>query len=395
MMWAHPCSAGCAETLQALKSLQEWVESRNYAGYDPYDWLNSPAISRLWNYSRGASSIAIQVGRRFGGATLRRILNVPPSVNPKALGLFMSGYCDLMRRGNNCSDALQSLKRRLKELRAPAESEYAWGYDWNYCSMRGGVLPAFAANSIATVFCAEALLDLHDVAGDNEALAMAHSAGRFCLTRLNRSFENSRELCFSYTPDNRTLIFNSSVLVGALLARLGARDPELLHVAKQTMAFLAARQRADGSWPYGCSSTHQWIDGFHTGYNLSGMAAYRRRTGDTSFDSAMLRGYTFYKDHCFSSNGTPKYFHDRVHPIDIHACSQAVLTFCDFAGHDPGALARAAQVAIWTVTNMRSPDGYFFYQRHRFWTNRTPYMRWSQAWMFRALARLHSVLSNA
>jgi hypothetical protein len=40
------------------------------------------------------------------------------------------------------------------------------------------------------------------------------------------------------------------------------------------------------------------------------------------------------------------------------------------------------------MKNMRSPDGSFFYQRHRLATNRTPYMRWGQAWMFRALARL-------
>ena len=45
-------------------------------------------------------------------------------------------------------------------------------------------------------------------------------------------------------------------------------------------------------------------------------------------------------------------------------------------------------VARWTLQHMRGSDGTFFFQAHRFWTNRTPYMRWGQAWMFHALARL-------
>jgi hypothetical protein len=42
----------------------------------------------------------------------------------------------------------------------------------------------------------------------------------------------------------------------------------------------------------------------------------------------------------------------------------------------------------WTIKNMAAPDGSFYYQRHRLWTNRASYMRWGQAWMFRALTRL-------
>lgn len=384
-----------AEILTSLKSLQRWVENRQYAGFDPYDWLNSPVLSSLWEKSRFFSSALIQAGRRFGGLRLRRGLRVSPSTNPKAIGLFISGYCDITRCGQETAGQLNLLKCLLKTLRDSDENEFAWGYDWNFASMRGGVLPAFNANSIATVFCADALLDVAELFADSDALEMGLSAARFCATRLNRSFENSRELCFSYTPGNNTLIFNSSVLVGALLARAGActGNSEWLDISTQTMRFLVSNQHSDGSWAYGCAPNQQWIDGFHTGYNLSAMAAYRRYSGDAQFDPAMMRGYEFYKKHCFDSRGTPKYFHDCLYPIDIHACSQAVLTLCDFCEHDPDALERARQTAVWTIQNMQSSDGSFYYQAHRMWTNRTPYMRWGQAWMFRSLARLSAVLA--
>ena len=39
-------------------------------------------------------------------------------------------------------------------------------------------------------------------------------------------------------------------------------------------------------------------------------------------------------------------------------------------------------------SNLRDGRGFFYYQRRRFYTVRTPYMRWTQGWMLYALARL-------
>ena len=44
---------------------------------------------------------------------------------------------------------------------------------------------------------------------------------------------------------------------------------------------------------------------------------------------------------------------------------------------------------------MRSPEGWFYYQRWRFWTNRINYMRWSQACMLLALAEFATKLRLA
>jgi hypothetical protein len=55
---------------------------------------------------------------------------------------------------------------------------------------------------------------------------------------------------------------------------------------------------------------------------------------------------------------------------------------------DRDALPLAETVAAWTIRNLRDRRGFFYYQRRRFYTVRTPFMRWTQAWVLYALARL-------
>jgi hypothetical protein len=146
------------------------------------------------------------------------------------------------------------------------------------------------------------------------------------------------------------------------------------------------RQRPDGSWIYGEWRWQKWVDSFHTAYNLLALLAYRTATGDCRFDAQLQRGYEFYRTAFFGPDGMPKYSPRSPYPLDIHSCAQAMLTFCAF--EDSDALPRALQVFQWANRHMRNPDGSYAFQKHRLWTNRTPYMRWGQAWMFRALARL-------
>ena len=79
----------------------------------------------------------------------------------------------------------------------------------------------------------------------------------------------------------------------------------------------------------------------------------------------------------------PRYFHDRTYPVDIHCCAQGILTYLAFQQPD-----KARRVAEWAVRNMWDERGCFWYQRGPRVANRINYLRWSQAWMYYALARL-------
>lgn len=393
-----PQSDAVATALQAaVEMIQHWLASRDYSGYEPYDILNSPYLSAGLLRRPPLSVALIQFGRRLGGARIRRALKVPHSKNPKAIGLALAAICDRARFGEDYWREARYLKSELKRLRSPHEIDYCWGYDWDYMSLRGTTLPAFSPNCIASYFCGQALLDMADVFDDQEAAGMAESTGRFIVSRLNRSVDTKAELCFSYTPNDRTLIYNNSALAAAYLAELAVRTGNngYLSLARRAMNYLCRQQLPDGGWYYGVRRRQRWIDGFHTSYVVCAMLAYRTSTGDQSFDDCIARGHTYYCSTFFDLTGAPKYFHNRLYPIDIHSCSQAILHFCAFARVDSTALARAVEVFAWTKANMASIDGSYYFQRHRTWINRTPYVRWGQAWMFRALTRLEAALRQS
>ena len=380
---------------QAVETLRTWIESRQFAGYEPFDLLNSPYLSGGWARKTLPAILLIQAGKRFAGLRLRQALKIPASRNPKALGLCLSAYCDLAQAGYDVSAEAAWLKNELIRLRSPHEAEYCWGYDWDYVSLRGPRLPAFAPNCIASYFCGTAMMEMHRVFADSEALKIAESVARFLATQLNRSFESQEELCFSYTPGDNTQIYNSSALAAVFLARVGSLrgNQEYLSLARKAMVFLQRGQLESGGWYYGRLRRQRWIDSFHTSYNVCALLDYQRTTGDHTFKDAMLLGHRYYKATFFTDDGAPKYFHDRTFPIDIHACSQAILHFIAFSSIDPQALELARKTFRWTMRNMVAPEGAFYYQRHRLWTNHTLYMRWGQAWMLHALAKL--VLASA
>jgi hypothetical protein len=111
--------------------------------------------------------------------------------------------------------------------------------------------------------------------------------------------------------------------------------------------------------------------------------------------SSLQRGYRFWRESFFLADGWPKYYHDTLYPADAHAAATAIIALIELQELDREALSMAEKVATWTIRNLRDRRGFFYYQRQRFYTLRTPFMRWTQAWMLYALARLLEVKSKA
>jgi hypothetical protein len=249
---------------------------------------------------------------------------------------------------------------------------------------------------VPTAFAARALIDsrqeLHDFQElRNECLKTARSVCDFIRRDLTRTVDTDAEVCFSYAPKTDTRIFNASLLAAEVLARVGklTGETELIELAERATRYVINNQRPDGSWSYGADPKQSWIDNFHTAYVLFSL----KRISDVSsrkqeFQTALERGFHYWKNHFFLAEGWPKYYDDDPYPADAHAAASAIVTFLECRELDAGASRLAQNVATWTIQNLRDSRGFFYYQRRRFYTVRKPYMRWTQAWMLYALARL-------
>ena len=188
-------------------------------------------------------------------------------------------------------------------------------------------------------------------------------------------------------PGQETRIHNANLLGAALFCRIhrltGRQD--LVEPALRLARASAQQQREDGSWPYGELPKQAWVDNFHTGYNLGALRSISSDLKTSEFAGHISGGYAFYRGHFFRADGASRYFHNETYPIDIHCVAQSLITLVEFNDMDDSGFEQASAVFDWAMTHMWDDRGFFYYRVLRLLTIRTPYMRWSQAWMLVAL----------
>jgi len=320
---------------------------------------------------------------------IRPLLLVPKSENPKGISVFLSAMVRLAESGLfHCDDFIDHLLKRLLELRSPETPYYCWGYNFDWQS-RNGFLPKFVPNIICTTFAGNALLDVCAKSPNTEYLNMAKSAGDYILDHLCKTSADN-EIFFNYTPLENDKVHNANLLGAAFLSRLYSLtgDNKFLISASRATHYSTIRQHPDGSWSYGEDKTQQWIDNFHTGYNLCALRDIGIFLKTDEFEPHVERGFKFYHDHFFREDAAPKYFDDRTYPLDIHSVAQSIITLIALKDIAPDNIELANRVCKWAINNMWDNRGFFYYQLTPFYNNKISYMRWSQAWMLLALATL-------
>lgn len=383
-----------------MVAVKAWLELNDFAGWDPFDLLNSPSLRRIGSRNRLAGVAIVQLGKR-SPINLRRILRVPRVRNAKAIGLALSAYVQLrdMSEPNNYENRIRDLSTWLSQDSCSGYAGACWGYPFDWPN-RSFVAPSGTPSVVTTYFCASALLRLALATRPSsssprsgvDALRMARSACDFVMTNLNRLPDrtSSTQFSWSYTPLDHRQIHNANLLGARLLAEVGTETGEesLKQLALQSAYYTAVRQRPDGSWPYGEDSRNSWVDNFHTAYVVSSLLSIANLLRDEFLLRSALKGYAYWSRTCFLPDGIPKWGPNRLYPIDIHCAAQAVITFLDFSAHDADAIGAAGRVALWTLDHMQTADGHFAYQQRRLYQIQIPYARWSQAWMFTALVTL-------
>ncbi len=217
----------------AHKRLWQWCRAQGFAGYDPYDALNS----------RWFQATPLRHSRIFALAALAEY-----------------------RRSQTKEAELEAreLLDDLMWMRLKGFKGAAWGYNFDWQS-RAFFAPRGTPTIVPTAFAARALCEAAEVFGQEEYLPFARTVCDFILNDLNRSEETEREVCFSYSPLDQTRVFNASLLAGETLAAVGRLTGEasLCDWARRSASYVTRRQRADGSWAYGGDDHQSWADGFH------------------------------------------------------------------------------------------------------------------------------------
>ena len=388
--------------VESLSMLQNYCEAEDFKGWDPYDGLNSRIFNALPLLKNSALCrlVMIQLFKR-NPINLRRLAAVPKQYNPKAIALFISGYCHIYRaveakpelqnafgQKEVLKSTIDRLTRLLLSLRSRGDNHGAcWGYNFDWQARRLFLFPRYTPTVVATSFCTTALLDAYEITGDTEYLTVAMSTAQFVTNDLHRSNYGSGFL-FSYSPlPGNDTVLNASLLGVKILSLCYkyTHNPVYRALASKVVTAVCEAQRPDGGWVYGLLPVQSWIDSFHTGYNLDALNAYRMLTDDRSFDKNIKLGLNFYINNFFEEDGTPKYYHDKTFPVDIHSPGQLLITLSNM-----NLLSRyhelTEKVVEWTIRNMQDRKGYFYYQVKPGISSKISYMRWSNAFMFNALS---------
>jgi len=372
---------------ESFIKLKMFCEKENFKGWDPYDGLNSSLFQALpiISETRFFRLAWIQIFKR-SPVNFRKITGVKKGYNAKGLGLFLIGYCNLYKSDpkEEYLDKITMLSDKLLDLQTKGYSGACWGYNFDW-QARAFFQPKSTPTVVATSFIAEALLEAYKITQNSIYRDTAINTSQFVLKDLNRTYDNEGNFSFSYSPLDKTQVFNASLLGAKLLSMVYefTQDKALLEEAKKAVTYACSFQQDNGAWAYGTLPYHQWVDNFHTGFNLECISAYQRISGDTQFSEHIQKGLHYYLNTFFTPEGISKYYNNSVYPIDIHAPAQLVVTLSKLQVLEQNK-PLVEKVLLWTQKNMQDKKGYFYYQKKKGFSSKIPYMRWAQAWMFYA-----------
>jgi rhamnogalacturonyl hydrolase YesR len=373
---------------KSIKKLEMWIEEQDYKGYDPFDGLSS--FLRPLAFRNLFAERILQQTVRQCPLNLRPFLGVRPQQSPVGRGYMAAGYLkmyeisghhDYTRKAMKCLDWL--IKNR-----SSGNGQYAWGNHFDYVS-RTGPLSRYEPTIVWTSLIGQSFLDAYEIMRRDQYLKVATGVCEWILA-LPRE-KTGTGTCLSYVASHQSSIHNSNMLGAAMLARTAriTGDDTCLPIAKEAVEYSCSRQLPNGAWYYGDEANQHWIDNFHTGYNLASLKCYMDNAKDRTYENNLSRGFAFFRRTLFEEDGRPKYYHNRLYPIDIQSVAQAIETLVAFADYDESSLQFAAKVADWAIAHMQDPGGSFFYRLYPLNIKaKTPMIHWGQTTTYKSLAVL-------
>jgi polysaccharide biosynthesis protein VpsJ len=376
------CFTGAIETenfKHVSSILNKRLREANYAGWDPFDALNSKlfAVTPLnnWPLARLAWT---QLFKRIP-LNLRAVTGVPKTANPVTIALA----AEIERRQGNLSGAFELVQTLLKMATVSNNpAEFGWGYPFPW-QAKAFYVARHEPNIIATAYALRELSHWQRVPDVQDAVVRASAY----IAKVFSRQVSGHERYIAYVRSSDAVVHNAN-LWGAYILTLGgvmAHNSAWLELAQEAAQFSLKAQREDGSWAYGVLPHHRFIDGFHTGYVLEALHRIDHLLPDLATKLQIHAGLDYYLNNLLETNGTAKYYADNRYPIDANAAAQAVITLDVLqTPNDRRNIAFGILQAV--IKNLwLEKRGYFAYQSTARFTNYIEYPRWTQIWLALAL----------
>ncbi len=383
---------------EILRSVLHSADVQDYSGYSKFDALNSPLLKTLSLNNKWLRLLFTQGVARCP-FNIRPLLRVKKSRNPKGIALFARAYLFLYERTSDPEALHQAefLLQWLLDNPCPHRQNLCWGYNfvWQNTIFLQNL---FEPNVVVTLFVGEALIHAYRITGEKKYIESTKSVASFIIEDIPVLFKNDNELAISYVLRGvDAVVLNNNILAGAFFIKLWkeTEDYKYRDTAQRLFNYTANKRTDYYAWYYTHPKgrSHITHDNYHTGGILDGLLEYYEETEDERYMDIYWKGLGFYLERLFEKDGAPRWMYDKRYPYDIHGAAQGIISFVKAGRHEPTFLNQAQKIADWTQTHLYRPKTCdYAYRQGKFMKWNYSLMRWSNAWMSRALSEFINVI---
>ena len=368
--------------------LVKWIDLNGWAGYDPFD-IKERSFYKIVSQTKYPRLVVERIFLDQFPVIMRRLFKVKKKINAKAMGLFAHAFADLyyVYKDENFKHKSLECLNWLLSNRSKGFNGNCWGYPFDWHTRI--TVPKFTPSGVVTNIIADAFYKASRVFELKEYETIAKDTINFFLKDLNMDYVNNNEICFSYTPLDNFHIHNANLFVARQLIRFGLINQcnEWIKTGSKAINYTLRHQNPDGSWYYWAppSIVVRHIDHYHTGFVLRTLYDIYEMYPLEYVIDAIEKGLKYYMKNFFEDNGLPKLYTPKTYPVEDHSCAEAILCLTTLKDKFPACNELLFKTTKWTLENMQSEQGYFYFRKKKYRTIKIPYIRWGQAWMLRAL----------
>ena len=390
----------------SIVKLLGWIDKNGWDSYDPNDVKGHHlfiALLNKQNFFKKLLLFPLYSIYVMMPVTLRHILKIRPTITSGGMGFLASGYIELYKAIKYTLN-LEKIKQILEWLennRINKYKDYCWGFpfDWQSTVLITKNTPI----TYTTVECAKPFIEYYKITKNKKYLDVAISACEFIDRNINKKQHSNNSISLSYTPLDDAEVINSNAIAASFFLEVGqlAKIGEFINAADKIIQFVLKEQLANGGWyyfSYSYKSGSSIIDNYHTAMILQSLTKIILLEGDSkkrdTYIESLIKGLKFYLDNLFTPKGIPKITPNKIYPIDIASCAEAITLFAQINALKnklPPSLFEAVQetnqkLIIWTMNNMQERNGAFIEKKYYFKKIKLYSIRWGQAFMLRSLA---------